>query len=61
MTGIQYLTDAEGHKKAVVIDLEEWSDLWEDIEDIMYVRAHAQEERHPWPDIHKSDNGNVPD
>lgn len=61
MSGVQYLTDDEGNKKAVVIDLEQWSDLWEDIEDIMYVRSHANEPRHAWADIDKNENGSIPD
>ena len=47
MGGVQYLTDDEGNKRAVVIDLEQCAD----IEDIMYVRAHDHEARHAWADI----------
>ncbi|WP_373478499.1 hypothetical protein [Geminocystis sp.] len=28
MDGIQYLINENGEKKAVVIDLEKWGDLW---------------------------------
>jgi hypothetical protein len=28
MDGIQYIINEEGQKKAVVIDLEKWGDLW---------------------------------
>jgi len=61
MEGVQYITDDDGMRKAVVIDLEQWADLWEDIEDIMYVRAHSDETRHPWAEIDKDQNGSVPD
>jgi hypothetical protein len=61
MEGVQYITDDEGSRKAVVIDLEKWADLWEDIEDIMYVRAHSDETRYPWAEIDKDQNGNILD
>jgi hypothetical protein len=31
--GIQFVTDAEGRKVAVQLDLKEWGELWEDIYD----------------------------
>jgi hypothetical protein len=31
--GIQFVTDTEGHKVAVLLDLKEWGELWEDIYD----------------------------
>ena len=30
MKGIQFVVDEAGNKKAVLIDLEEWGELWED-------------------------------
>ena len=30
MKGIQFLVDEQGNAKSVVLDLEEWGDLWED-------------------------------
>ncbi len=33
MKGIQFVVDVTGKKKAVLIDLEEWGELWEDIYD----------------------------
>ncbi len=39
MKGVQFLVDEKGEKKAVVIDLEKHSELWEDF----YDRARAQE------------------
>ena len=35
MKGIQFVVDDTGKKKAVIIDLEEWGELWEDIYDIL--------------------------
>ena len=33
MKGIQFLVDEQGNAKSVVLDLEEWGDLWEDFYD----------------------------
>ena len=31
MKGIQFVVDDAGEKKAVLIDLSEWGEVWEDI------------------------------
>ena len=31
--GVQFVTDTEGRKTAVLLDLKEWGELWEDIYD----------------------------
>ena len=31
--GVQFLTDTDGQKTAVLLDLKEWGELWEDIYD----------------------------
>ena len=31
MIGIHYVTDESGHPTAVMLDLKEWGELWEDI------------------------------
>lgn len=31
--GVQFVTDSDGHKVAVMLDLKEWGELWEDIYD----------------------------
>jgi PHD/YefM family antitoxin component YafN of YafNO toxin-antitoxin module len=33
MINIQYVTDADGNRKAVLIPIEEWEDLWEQLTD----------------------------
>jgi hypothetical protein len=43
MTGIQFLTDAKGHKVSVVIDLKTHKALWEDLEDILVSRSRSRE------------------
>ncbi len=35
MTGIQYVTDEEGNRLAVQIDLQKYAKLWEDFEDVL--------------------------
>jgi hypothetical protein len=43
MGGIQFLTDAEGHKTAAVIDLKVHKALWEDIQDVLVSRSRKSE------------------
>jgi hypothetical protein len=31
MRGVQFVTDAQGQRIAVQLDLKEWGELWEDI------------------------------
>lgn len=44
MTGIQYVTDEEGRRVAVQIDLREHAELWEEIEDVLVSEARRGEE-----------------
>ncbi|HEX8652158.1 MAG TPA: hypothetical protein VF708_15055 [Pyrinomonadaceae bacterium] len=37
------MTDTEGHKVAVMLDLAEWGELWEDIYDNMIADRRADE------------------
>ena len=41
--GVQFVTDTEGRKVAVLLDLEEWGELWEDIYDNMLADERAGE------------------
>lgn len=43
MKGIQFVTDTEGHKIAVQLDLKEWGEVWEDIYDNLIAAARADE------------------
>ncbi|MGH7411681.1 MAG: hypothetical protein ACREJ6_11575 [Candidatus Methylomirabilis sp.] len=45
MQGIQFLTDARGKKKAVMIDLKKYGELWEDFYDSLTARKRAAEPR----------------
>lgn len=48
MKGIQYVVDDSGRKKAVIIDLEEWGELWEDFSDILVSEARLGEPSVRW-------------
>jgi hypothetical protein len=47
MTGIRFVTDEEGRKVAVQIDLKKHRDLWQDIEDVLVSRSRRHEKRIP--------------
>lgn len=48
MKGINFVMNEEGKKKAVLIDLEEWGELWEDFSDIMVSRSRENEPEIYW-------------
>ena len=41
--GVQFVTDTDGRKVAVQLDLAEWGELWEDIYDNMLADERAGE------------------
>ena len=43
INGIQFVTDAQGRKVAVQLDLKEWGELWEDIYDNIVADARKVE------------------
>jgi len=43
--GVQFVTDGSGHKTAVLLDLREWGELWEDIYDVIIAKDRAGEPR----------------
>ena len=45
MGGIQFVIDDKGNKSAVIIDLNKYSDLWEDFYDSLVVRKRRKEPR----------------
>ena len=53
MDGIRYLVDDKGEKKAVVIDLDVYADVWEDIHDILVVESRKKEPRVKWQNLKK--------
>ena len=51
MRGIQFLVNEDGEKTAVLLDLQEWGELWEDFYDILVARSRAEEETVSWTDL----------
>ncbi|MGB8261390.1 MAG: hypothetical protein WCE75_13610 [Terracidiphilus sp.] len=47
MTGIHYVTDEDGRKVAVQIDLREHAELWEEFEDVLVSQSRQDEESIP--------------
>ena len=47
MTGIHYVTDEEGRKVEVQIDLREHAELWEEFEDVLVSQSRRNEESIP--------------
>ncbi len=45
MKGIQFLVDDTGEKKAVLIDLKKYGDLWEDLYDTILAHERQDEPR----------------
>jgi hypothetical protein len=45
MKGIQFVVDEKGRKTAVLIDLKEHAELWEDFYDSLTARLRANEPR----------------
>lgn len=45
MKGIQFLTNDEGEKTAVLIDLKKHGELWEDFYDSLVAHARTEEPR----------------
>jgi PHD/YefM family antitoxin component YafN of YafNO toxin-antitoxin module len=48
MKGIQFVIDDSGKKRAVMIDLKEWEELWEDFYDILVSESRKNEPTLPW-------------
>lgn len=51
MRGVQFLVNDDGEKTSVLLDLQEWGDLWEDFYDILVSRSREQEETVSWADL----------
>ena len=49
--GVQFVTDTEGRKVAVLLDLKEWGELWEDIYDNMLADERAGEPSEAWETV----------
>jgi hypothetical protein len=51
MKGIQFLVDDTGKKKAVLIDLSEWGELWEDFYDVLVSNSRKHEPTVDWEEL----------
>ena len=51
MKGIDFLVDDKGKRKAVVIDLQEWGEVWEDFYDGVVSLMRRNEPRVKWEDL----------
>lgn len=51
MTGIQYVTDEQGRRIAVQIDLREHAELWEEIEDTLVSESRHSEQSVPLDEV----------
>ena len=51
MKGIQFLVDEAGEKQAVLIDLTEWGELWEDFHDVLVAQNRQEEEEVSWQEL----------
>lgn len=51
MKGIQFVVDDTGKKKAVLIDLSEWGELWEDIYDVLVTQSRKNEPTVDWEEL----------
>ncbi|HAO13085.1 MAG TPA: hypothetical protein DCQ51_18420 [Planktothrix sp. UBA8407] len=51
MKGIQFVVNEAGEKQAVLIDLAEWGELWEDFYDVLVTHARQDEEEMSWEEL----------
>jgi hypothetical protein len=54
MKGIEYVVDETGDRKAVVIDLAEHGELWEDFYDTLLAREREHEPRERLAEVKKA-------
>ena len=48
---VEFVVDDSGKKKAVLIDLEQWGDLWEDFYDVVVSESRKNEPTVPWSEL----------
>ncbi|MBN1934622.1 MAG: hypothetical protein JW934_08145 [Anaerolineae bacterium] len=48
LKGVQYIVDGSGKRTAVVIDLDEWGKVWEDLYDVLVSEARQNEPAVAW-------------
>lgn len=53
MKGVEFLIDEQGEKKAVLIDLRRYKDLWEDFFDTLKAKERKNEPRESLVEVRK--------
>lgn len=53
LEGIQFVTDASGKRTAVILDLDRYGEVWEDIYDILVAHEREEEPRESLEDVRK--------
>ena len=61
MTGISYMVDDEGRKKAAVIDLKRHGKVWEDFYDTLVAESRAKEPRESFEEVKRRHARRLPD
>ena len=51
LEGIQFVTNEKGEKTAVLIDLGQYGELWEDFYDVMVSELRQDEPTVPWDEL----------
>jgi len=51
MTGIHYVTDEQGNRIAVQLDLRQHAELWEEIEDSLVSESRRDEDKAPISEV----------
>ncbi|MBI4516866.1 MAG: hypothetical protein HY699_13735 [Deltaproteobacteria bacterium] len=51
LRGVQFVSDAEGNRTGVLIDLKRHRRVWEDFYDIMVAESRAREPRVDWKTV----------
>ncbi|MFO7144966.1 hypothetical protein B9T16_27560 [Arthrospira sp. PCC 8006] len=51
MKGIQFVVNEAGEKQAVLIDLAQWGELWEDFYDVLVAHTREDEEEVSWEEL----------
>ena len=55
--GVEFVVDGDGQKKAVLIDLKEHGDIWEDFYDTLRVKERESEPRESLAEVKKKVTG----
>jgi hypothetical protein len=53
MSGVSFMVDEHGRKKAVVIDLDQHGAIWEDIHDALVVKSRRRDPRESLAEVEK--------